>query len=141
MIIAPIIDAMKPTGSPGRYHPKVRPRNAATREPPIPSNEVMIKPDGSRPGIKKLAKQQKWLLRAAISATRVGGHIVYSTCTLSPEENERVTEWILNKEPHSVKQERIDISNLTIHDGRIYPSRQMEGFYIAKFIKVASNIL
>jgi 16S rRNA C967 or C1407 C5-methylase (RsmB/RsmF family) len=91
--------------------------------------------------IKKLAKQQKWLLRAAISATRVGGHIVYSTCTLSPEENERVTEWILNKEPHSVKQERIDISNLTIHDGRIYPSRQMEGFYIAKFIKVASNIL
>jgi 16S rRNA (cytosine1407-C5)-methyltransferase len=40
--------------------------------------------------IGKMASLQKELLSAAINATKIGGTIVYSTCTLTPEENEGV---------------------------------------------------
>jgi 16S rRNA (cytosine967-C5)-methyltransferase len=37
-------------------------------------------------------KRQKEILRAAMRATRTGGRLVYSTCSLEPEENEQVVE-------------------------------------------------
>ena len=45
----------------------------------------------------KMARLQRELLESAIHATKVGGRIVYSTCTLTPEENEGVILSILNK--------------------------------------------
>lgn len=47
--------------------------------------------------IDKLKQTQLRLLEAAIHATRVGGRIVYSTCTLTPEENEGVVMETLAK--------------------------------------------
>lgn len=47
--------------------------------------------------IGKMSRLQLELLEAAIDATKVGGRIVYSTCTLTPEENEAVLGSILNK--------------------------------------------
>ncbi|HRH93602.1 MAG TPA: NOL1/NOP2/sun family putative RNA methylase [Candidatus Peribacteria bacterium] len=47
--------------------------------------------------IGKMARLQLELLESAIHATKVGGRIVYSTCTLTPEENESVLGSILNK--------------------------------------------
>lgn len=44
-----------------------------------------------------MARLQKELLEAAVHAAKVGGRIVYSTCTLTPEENEGVVAFILNK--------------------------------------------
>lgn len=82
--------------------------------------------------IKELVQRQKWLLRSAISSTKPGGIIVYSTCTLEPEENERVIEWILKKE--EVKLELVEKSI------KIYPSELMEGFFIAKLKKLKSTI-
>lgn len=46
---------------------------------------------------QRMARLQRDLLEAAVHATRVGGRIVYSTCTLTPEENEMVVASILNK--------------------------------------------
>jgi len=51
----------------------------------------------SADSIEKAARLQYQLLEAAIHAAKVGGRIVYSTCTLTPEENERVVVEILNK--------------------------------------------
>lgn len=45
--------------------------------------------------IEKMARLQVQLLEAAIHAAKVGGTIVYSTCTLTPEENEGVVLQIL----------------------------------------------
>lgn len=42
--------------------------------------------------IERLARLQENLLAAAGSLTRRGGVLVYSTCSLEPEENERVAE-------------------------------------------------
>ncbi|MFH1855165.1 MAG: RsmB/NOP family class I SAM-dependent RNA methyltransferase [bacterium] len=82
--------------------------------------------------IKELVQRQKWLLRSAVSATKPGGIIVYSTCTLEPEENEKVIEWILKKELGKV--ELFEPTTL------IYPSELMEGFFIAKLKKLQSTI-
>jgi len=106
--------------------------------------------------IKELARRQRSLLRSAISATKVGGEIVYSTCTLSPEENEGVIDWILHKEKHRVEVVPIDIpavltsAAVTAWEGdtynpavqltkRILPSELYEGFFIAKLIKKSTS--
>ncbi len=47
--------------------------------------------------IGKMAKLQRELLESAVHACKVGGRIVYSTCTLTPEENEEVVASILKK--------------------------------------------
>ena len=119
--------------------------------------------DWSTAKIDFLQNQQKFLLRSAISSTQVGGTIVYSTCTLSPEENEEVIDWILKKTRSknsgqaTVELEPISIPNLPTIPGltkwknkvfdptltktvRIYPSEKMEGFFIAKLKKISSTI-
>lgn len=47
--------------------------------------------------IETLRQTQLRLLEAAIHAAKIGGRIVYSTCTLTPEENEGVILGILEK--------------------------------------------
>lgn len=59
--------------------------------------------DWSVKRLKDMMSLQKWILRSAISATKPGGTIVYSTCTLSPEENEQVIDWILKKKKETSK--------------------------------------
>jgi tRNA (cytosine49-C5)-methyltransferase len=106
--------------------------------------------------VKELETKQKYLLRSAISATKVGGVIVYSTCTLAPEENEGVLDWILKKVGDAIEIEKIEIPNLEFKPGikewnkpfsaattaaaRIHPSQKKEGFFIAKIRKNASTI-
>lgn len=107
--------------------------------------------------IKQFSKLQKWLLRSAISAAKPGAIIVYSTCTLSPEENEDVIDWILKKEKGNVQLEVISIKELkafpaflsykqkTFHPDlqkclRILPSSEMEGFFVAKLRKTRSTV-
>ena len=113
--------------------------------------------DWSPKKVKILSNLQRWLLRSAISATKPGGIIVYSTCTLSPEENEGVIDWILQKEAGNVELLPIDVPNLTTDVAvtqwgektynpeiskcvRILPSETMEGFFVAKIKKLSSNI-
>lgn len=47
--------------------------------------------------VAKMAQVQLELLEAAIAATKVGGRIVYSTCTLTFEENEQLVHTLLQK--------------------------------------------
>ncbi|MDD5469429.1 MAG: NOL1/NOP2/sun family putative RNA methylase [Candidatus Peribacteraceae bacterium] len=51
----------------------------------------------SERSIHSMAALQFSLLESAVHAAKVGGRIVYSTCTLTPEENEMVVSRILNK--------------------------------------------
>ena len=46
---------------------------------------------------KALAQRQTALLQSALKALRPGGQIVYSTCTLSPDEDEAVVDDILHR--------------------------------------------
>jgi 16S rRNA (cytosine1407-C5)-methyltransferase len=51
--------------------------------------------DASRPG--KLAELQESLFHSAIAMLRVGGRLVYSTCTFAPEENEMLIARMLER--------------------------------------------
>lgn len=62
--------------------------------------------------IDAMARLQTTLLEAAIHATKVGGRIVYSTCTLTPEENEGVVLAMLNK--FSTQLELVDPRTLDV---------------------------
>ncbi len=47
--------------------------------------------------IEKLAQIQMAILTAGAQALRPGGVLVYSTCTISPQENEQQIEWFLDQ--------------------------------------------
>jgi len=107
--------------------------------------------------VRNLSRLQKWILRSAVSATKVGGRIIYSTCTLSPEENEEVIDWILEKEKGKVQVEKISVAGCQLSDAvmgwdgkkynpevgktaRILPSETMEGFFVASLRKIKSTV-
>ena len=122
----------------------------------IRSDDPKTYQDWSTKKIKQLSMLQKYILRSAISATKVGGDIVYSSCTLSPEENEEVINWVLERSHGAVTVEQITIKNLPVKPGlaswkkktfehagntvRVLPSESMEGFFVAKLHKTASTM-
>ena len=101
-------------------------------------------------GIKERARLQRELLKSAFNALKVGGILVYSTCSLEPEEDEMNIDWVLSKYP---ELELID-TGLKIGDEgltdvfgkklnptiskcrRFWPTKtETEGFFIAKLVK------
>lgn len=89
---------------------------------------------------------------AVIPLLKKGGTLIYSTCTLAPEENEGVISEILNKNPDLALEKIEELEGLSVMKGlsdfngtthhpdigksiRILPSTEMEGFYIAKIRK------
>ncbi len=118
------------------------------------SNDPDTYEDWSLRKIKELSIRQCHLLRSAVSVTKVGGIIVYSTCTLAPEENENVVNWLLEREKGKVELEDISLEHVETSPAilawqkktfspevskalRILPSSTMEGFFVAKLRKIA----
>ena len=95
--------------------------------------------------VKDLSKMQKRLFKSAYQALKQGGELVYSTCTLNEEENEKILEWALDE--MGLKVEKIELQirdclkavseNEEVKKAiRILPSKETEGFFIAKFKKL-----
>ncbi len=114
-------------------------------------NEPKSYKDWTPKKVRVLSEHQKHILRSAVSSTKPGGVIVYSTCTLSIEENEEVVSWMLEKGEGLVLDE-ISLPGIETLPGfisykgkefnsdlsktvRILPSELFEGFYIAKLRK------
>jgi 16S rRNA (cytosine967-C5)-methyltransferase len=51
--------------------------------------------------LDRQAERQRSILRAALRAIRPGGRVVYSTCSLEPEENEQVVATVLAETPNA----------------------------------------
>lgn len=56
-----------------------------------------------------LAKRQTSLLTSALQAVKVGGHVVYSTCTLLPEEDEGVIDAVLSRFGKKVEIQKVQL--------------------------------
>ncbi|MFX0079055.1 MAG: RsmB/NOP family class I SAM-dependent RNA methyltransferase [Candidatus Hermodarchaeota archaeon] len=98
-----------------------------------------------------LAKVQKKLILAASQLLRVGGVLVYSTCSFAPEENEEIIDFALRQCPVRIVDTELpagdpgftevfgrQLDNSLHRARRFYPYKhQMEGFFICKMVKFA----
>ena len=89
--------------------------------------------------LKQLPQVQFSILANAARYVRPGGTLVYSTCTVLPEENERVVERFLRAEPAFAREPFVLPAPIgAVADGQItlWPQRQgTDGFYICKLRK------
>lgn len=101
--------------------------------------------------IRRLASLQKRIIHQAWQLLAPGGTLVYSTCTLAPEENEAVVDWLLRRQPNAaVAPIPVAILNPSPgisswgeqhfhpslqHSIRLIPQRGREAFFACKIIK------
>lgn len=76
------------------------------------------------------AKRQKGILLSAVQCVNPGGHIVYTTCTYDPEENEKVISYILKRVPgwSAVEVESLSAFRSVISDFPAYRLLPAHGF-------------
>ena len=102
--------------------------------------------------IKRLSGLQKKLISVAFNNLKEGGTMVYSTCTMEPEEDEGVVSFLLEKFPNAKLEEiklKINRSDAVLEFGdekydpevkkclRIWPQdNDTEGFFVAKIKKI-----
>ncbi|NND71236.1 MAG: RsmB/NOP family class I SAM-dependent RNA methyltransferase [Rhodothermales bacterium] len=104
--------------------------------------------------IAEMKRKQIQLLQSAVRCARVGGRIIYSTCSFAPEENEEIVTRILKRCGSFIEAEplAIECPNYAVplktwkgrtlnadYSRRVLPDSTMDGFYIARFVKTAPN--
>lgn len=102
--------------------------------------------------IRRLSDLQKRLILEAWRLLKPGGTLVYSTCTMAPEENEVVVDWLLRRQsdaelmpinitplPDRVSAVQSWNNRVLTHDLsgclRLMPGRLTEAFFVAAFRK------
>ncbi|MFZ3070210.1 MAG: RsmB/NOP family class I SAM-dependent RNA methyltransferase [Anaerolineaceae bacterium] len=101
----------------------------------------------------RLASRQLGLLKSAVKAARVGSEIVYSTCTMAPEEDEAVLSAFIDSHPGVVRVEAspavgfrapgltqfegVDFDPQVENSLRAWPHLlETNGFFAAKLVKL-----
>jgi ribosomal RNA methyltransferase Nop2 len=119
------------------------------------AKDASVKTNKTEADFMKLPHLQKQLILAAIDSvdhhSKTGGYIVYSTCSVTVEENEQVVQYALNKRPNVKlvesglqfgKEGFTSIGGKTFHPSmkmtrRYYPhTYNVDGFFVAKFKKI-----
>ena len=120
------------------------------------AKDASVKTNKTERDFMQLSHIQKQLLLAAIDsvnhASKTGGYLVYSTCSVAIEENEAVVAYALKRRPNVRLVETglpFGKEGFTSYMGksfdqslkmtrRFYPHHQnVDGFFVAKFKKVA----
>jgi len=122
------------------------------------AKDASVKTNKTEADFLRLPHLQKQLLLAAVDsvnhASKTGGYIVYSTCSVTVEENEQVVQYVLNKRPNVKlvetglvfgKEGFTSFRGKKFHPNmkwtrRYYPhAYNVDGFFVAKFKKVAAT--
>jgi NOL1/NOP2/sun family putative RNA methylase len=105
--------------------------------------------------IKKIAKTQRQLVAAALKLLKVGGVMIYSTCTLAPEENEMTVNFLLKNFDIEIEAlslplkfrsgvcewEGEEFNNEVSKCLRLYPQdNDTDGFFVARIRKISDEV-
>ncbi|HUC89941.1 MAG TPA: RsmB/NOP family class I SAM-dependent RNA methyltransferase [Patescibacteria group bacterium] len=107
--------------------------------------------------IKRLQQLQKRILVQSWKLLKPGGTLVYSTCTMAPEEDEAVVDYLIRTQddaqivplPSSLPQ---GVPTIGSWNGRAYspetqkclrfaPSKDIEAFFVCKFTKIPQDVI
>ena len=91
-----------------------------------------IKYNKSPEGLIGLIDIQKGILKNAAEYVKVGGTLMYSTCTLNPAENQDIVNWFLKQDARFKVQPLSEVGYLTLFPN----SHDTDGFFIAKLNKM-----
>nr|WP_281727657.1 16S rRNA (cytosine(967)-C(5))-methyltransferase RsmB [Facklamia miroungae] len=101
-----------------------------------------IKYQKSMTAIANLVQIQKQLFQHMVSLLKPGGRLIYSTCTLTYEENEYLVQEMLEKNPNlqveAIQANEVLQNDLLTPQGylRIWPQQyDTDGFFISRFLK------
>ncbi len=99
--------------------------------------------------VAESARLQRRLLASGARALKTGGTLVYSTCTLNLEENERMVQWALAHLP--LEPRKVPFAIPDVYAGmargldprvscaiRVFPDAQREGFFVCRMQKTQS---
>ena len=91
--------------------------------------------------IEEISKIQEKILNTCSEYLKKGGILVYSTCSIVKSENDKIVEKFLKSENFELEE----INNINIENFenkitkkgiiKLYPSENMDGFFISKLIK------
>lgn len=71
--------------------------------------------------LKELVSLQRSILNNVSDSVLDGGTLLYSTCTINPDENERNVQWFLNEhKDYSLKETRLFLPGVDACDGFFY---------------------
>jgi ribosomal RNA methyltransferase Nop2 len=114
------------------------------------SRDKSIKQNRTLKDVYRASHLQKELLRKAIDLCKVGGYVVYSTCSFAVEENEEVVDYAVRNRFVKIIDTGLDIESRVIskfgdkkfHDRvkhciRVYPHvNNLDGFFVCKLKKL-----
>ena len=118
------------------------------------SRDQSIKVKRSVLDIYRAAHLQRELLRKAIDLCKVGGYIVYSTCSFAVEENEAVVDYVCRKRFVKIVDTGLEIASKAYvkykenrfndrvkYCVRVFPHvHNLDGFFIAKLLKTREGV-
>ena len=114
--------------------------DAALVDVPCSNTGVIARRPEARLGLtprklRALVETQRQLLRQAAACLRPGGRLVYSTCSLEPEENEQVVAEFLAENPRW----RLDLQETTLPAWGPRLSDWHDGGYFARLVQTTGH--
>jgi 16S rRNA (cytosine967-C5)-methyltransferase len=90
--------------------------------------------------IADMAELQKEILTNAAELVKAGGRLVYSTCTIDPEENEKVVDWFLEHHKEFSVEPAKNFVHVMFCDERgfirtLQSRHNMDGSFAARLVK------
>ncbi|EPY20104.1 ribosomal rRNA methyltransferase Nop2 [Strigomonas culicis] len=120
----------------------------------IISRDKSIKTSKHYEDIQRASQLQRTLLLSAIDACKVGGYVVYSTCSFLVEEDEAIVDFALKRRavkivdmglpfgrPGFTKYQHHRFDDSLEQSRRYFPHvHNMDGFYVCKLKKISNQV-